>query len=97
MKVRVEKGDGCRDEFWIFKLSDSLLKLDDRFAQDLRPRLALSIVVLAAICLLGASTLLAGRLCTVAAHLTLSAAETSLAPLEGGLGARLESRRLVSH
>ena len=53
--------------FGAFKLFDTGLEAGDGFTEELCPRLALSIVVLAEVLLLRTNTLLTGRLCAVTA------------------------------
>ena len=52
---------------WAFKLFDTGLEAANGFTQELCPRLALSIVILAKVLLLRTNTLLTGRLCAVTA------------------------------
>lgn len=72
--------------FRIFEFLYSLLKTKNIFTQKLSPCLSLPIIVLACIALLGAKTLLAGGLGSIAAHLALPASETCLASLKSSVG-----------
>jgi hypothetical protein len=53
--------------FGAFKLFDAGLEAGDGFAEELCPRLALSVVILAEVLLLRTNALLTGRLCAVTA------------------------------
>ena len=64
--MRVEESDRGSGDFWAFELLDSGFKTCNMFSHDLCPRLPLSIVVLATVRLLGADTLRAGGLRSVA-------------------------------
>lgn len=66
LRVRVEEEDGGRGLLGVLELADAVLQAGDVLPQELRPGLALAIVVLARIALLGADTLLARGLGAVA-------------------------------
>jgi len=65
----IEESDRRGDVFRVLEFLHSLLEFDDCLAKNLGAGLALSIVVLTAICFLGTGALLTRRSRTITAHL----------------------------
>lgn len=84
MEVRIVESDGGRGVLWILEFPYPLLETFNVLPQQLRPRLALAIVVLTTVWFLCTDALLAGRL-------------EAIASLHGRERTRVESGRETDH